>query len=167
MKTAKHSSHPILSQTQNNTTLWIGHLKTDNTDHFGGQTFTCPSEGLLNNIQVYSSAVTQPGEVILTLHPFDAATKTWGPAICNSKLNLERGDDARWIRFELDPVALQKGATYAFRLQATNALIGLGEAVSNAKKPFLFGLAWNGDTNNKLGRFFNYFSLAFKVELSA
>ena len=63
METKKHSSHsrPVLSQAQNNTTLWIGHLKPHAHDHLAGQTFICPSEGLVNNIQVFASAVTQPG----------------------------------------------------------------------------------------------------------
>lgn len=164
MKTSTRSSHAILSQTQNNTTLWIGHLKTDPTDHFAGQTFTCPSEGLLNNIQVYSASVTNPGEVSLTLHEFDPVAKTWGPAIGNSRLQIKTGDEARWVRFELEPVYLKKNETYGFRLNTNDAFIGLGEAASGAKKPFAFGLAWNGDTNNQRGNFFNYFSLAFKVE---
>jgi len=169
METMKHSSHPrpVLTQTQNNTTLWIGHLQTDPTDHFAGQTFKCPSEGLLNNIQVYSSAVQHPGEMSLTLHEFDTTTKTWGPAIGNSSLALQRGDDARWIRFELQPVPLAKDVTYGFRLQTSNALIGIGEAASGVKQPFTFGHEWNGDSKDKTGRYFSYFSLAFKVELCA
>ena len=41
METKKHSSHsrPVLSQAQNNTTLWIGHLKPHAHDHLAGQTF--------------------------------------------------------------------------------------------------------------------------------
>ncbi|MEI9807647.1 MAG: hypothetical protein WDO16_07060 [Bacteroidota bacterium] len=56
MQTMKNSSRPrpVLSQAQNNTTLWIGHLKTDPTDHFAGQTFRCPDAGQLDNIQLYS-----------------------------------------------------------------------------------------------------------------
>ncbi|MFZ1264809.1 MAG: hypothetical protein WAT34_14950, partial [Chitinophagaceae bacterium] len=66
MLTTKNGSHPILSQTRNNTTLWIGHLQTDPHDHFAGQTFKCPVDGLVNNIQVYSSAVHQAGDMALT-----------------------------------------------------------------------------------------------------
>lgn len=173
METTKHSSHrssgarPVLTQAENNTTLWIGHLKSDPTDHFAGQTFTCPSDGLLNNIQVYSSAVNEPGEVSLTFHEFDPVAKNWGQSIGQSILSLQKGDDGRWIRFELEPVGLKKGATYGFRLQTSNAMVGLGEAAHNAKKPFLFGSAWNGNSNNQRGYFFNFFSLAFKVEMCA
>lgn len=167
MKTTTKSSHPILSQTRNNTTLWIGHLKTDTTDHFAGQTFTCPSDGLLNNIQVFSSAVTQPGEVILTLHEFDNQARSWGPAIGQSRLQFEKSDTGTWVRFELEPVTLKKDGTYGFRLQTETGLIGIGEAASHAKKPFGFGQAWNGDTHNQQGHFYQYFSLAFKVECCA
>src|SRR5215813_9420266 len=113
MKTNKLSSHPIkssvaarpvLTQTENNTTLWIGHLQSDPTDHFAGQTFRCPAAGTLDNIQVYSSAVHNPGELVLTLHEFDPRNKTWGPAIAQSALKVEKNDTAKWIRFELEPV---------------------------------------------------------------
>ncbi len=166
MKTI-HQARPVLSQTQNNTTLWIGHLHNDSADRLAGQTFSCPSEGMLNNIQVYSSAVTQPGDMLLTLHEFDAASKTWGPAISQSVLAIERNDTAKWLRFELAPVALQKNNSYGFRLQTEQGIIGIGEAVSHAHHPFHFGCAWNGAGVNEKGRYFNYFSLAFKVELCA
>jgi|GEM_PF-403823 len=176
MKTAKipsssnfggQGSRPILSQTENNTTLWIGHLTNEANDRLAGQTFSCPSDGLLNNIQVYSSAVTQPGDVLLTLHEFDPAAKTWGPAISQSTLSIERNDVARWLRFELEPVNLQKNSSYGFRLQTEQGIIGIGEAVSHAHKPFAFGQAWSSDTGRRSERFFSYFSLAFKVELCA
>jgi hypothetical protein len=167
MQTTKHSSHPVISQTQNNTTLWVGHLQTDPNDHLAGQTFKCPIEGLVNNIQVYSSTVQQPGDVGLTLHEFDAATKTWGPAIGDASIFLQRGDDTRWIRFYLQPVSLKKDAMYGFRLQTSNALIGIGEAASHSKQPFMFGHEWNADSKNEKGYYYSYFSLAFKVEMCA
>jgi hypothetical protein len=167
MQTEKHSSHPLLSQTENNSTLWIGHLQTDPTDHFAGQIFKCPAEGLVNNIQVYSSTVHQPGEMQLTLHEFDTITKTWGPAIGNASRFLQLGDTARWIRFGLQPVSLKKEIMYGFRLQTNDALIGIGEAATGNKKPFNCGYEWNGDSNNAKGHFFTYFSLAFKVEMCA
>lgn len=169
METTKHASHPrpVLTQAQNNTTLWIGHLHTDPTDHFAGQTFNCPSEGLLDNIQLYSSAVQYPGEVLLTIHEFDTKTKTWGPAIGSSTLALRKGDDGRWIRFGFSPVPLQKDTVYGFRLQTQDALIAIGEAASGTKQPFTFGHEWNADSKNEAGHYFSYFSLAFKVEMCA
>jgi hypothetical protein len=111
--------------------------------------------------------VQLPGEMSLTLHEFDTNTKTWGPSVGNSTLLLERGDDAKWIRFELQPVPLRKDVTYGFRLQTNNALIGIGEAASGTKEPFTFGHEWSGDSKNMKGHFFTYFSLAFKIELCA
>ncbi|HWC55152.1 MAG TPA: hypothetical protein VG676_16320 [Chitinophagaceae bacterium] len=169
METMKHAGHPrpVLTQAKTNTTLWIGHLQTDPTDHFGGQTFRCPSEGLLDNIQLYSSAVQYPGEITLTLHEFDNKTKTWGPAISSSNLDIRKGDDARWIRFDFSPTSLQKETVYGFRLQSKEALVAFGEAASGTKQPFPFGHEWNADSKNERGHYFSYFSLAFKVEMCA
>ena len=160
-------SRPVITQTQNNTTLWIGHLENDPNDHFAGQTFTCPTAGQLNNIQVYSTAVHQPGDVELTLHEFDHHSKGWGPSLGHSSLLVEKADNAKWIRFSLPPVPLNKGATYGFRLQTRNAMIGLGEAATGMQQPFTFGHEWNADSVNQRGHFYSYFSLAFKVELCA
>lgn len=167
MQTINSGSHPVLSQTQNNTTLWIGHLLSDPNDHFAGQTFKCPADGLVNNIQVYSSTVHQPGDVAMTLHEFDPSMKTWGPEIGNATMFFQKGDDARWIRFYLPPVSLRKDLMYGFRLQSNNAVIGIGEAASHARQPFTFGHEWSADSTNEKGYYFTYFSLAFKVELCA
>ncbi len=169
METTKQSrlTRPVLTQTQNNTTLWIGHMYSNTSDHFGGQTFKCPSEGSLDNIQLYSSAVQYPGEVQLTLHEFDSKTKNWGPAIGNSALFINKGEESRWVRFGFSPIALQKDTTYGFRLQTTEALIAIGEAASGTKQPFTFGHEWNANSKNKSGHYFTYFSLAFKVEMCA
>ncbi len=167
MSATKSGSQPILSQIENNTTLWVGHLLTDPIDRSAGQIFKCPAEGILNNIQVYSTAVHEPGEVELTLHEFDIPSKSWGPAIGDATKFFQRGDDARWVRFGLQPVSLKKDAIYGFRLQSSAALVGFGEAATGNKKPFEFGYEWNGDTNNQQGQFFTYFSLTYKVELCA
>ena len=166
MQTMKKNSHPhpVLSQAQSNTTLWIGHLQTDPTDHFAGQTFKCPDEGPLDNIQLYSSAVQHSGEVILTLHEFDTGTKTWGPPIGSSAMQVQQGDIAKWMRFALPPVHLRKDVTYGFRVQARNAMVALGEAAAGTKQPFTFGHEWSGDSRNERGFYYSYFSLAFKVE---
>jgi hypothetical protein len=167
MQTTKHSGRPVISQTENNTTLWIGHIHADPNDHQAGQTFACPGDGVINNIQVYSAAVQQPGDVALTLHEFDSETKTWGPAIANSTVFLQNSDVARWIRFYLQPVEIKKNAMYGFRLQTDTALVGIGEAASHAKKPFVYGQEWKSDAGNERGKFFQYFNLAFKVEMIA
>ena len=169
METTKSLSHsrPVLSQTKNNTTLWIGHLQTDFHDHLGGQTFSCPVTGKLDNIQVYSTAVYHPGEMKLTLHEFDPRTKTWGPAIGKSSLYMQKSFEARWISYSLPSVFLQKEMNYGFRLQAVDALIAIGEAVHGTNDPFTFGQEWKGETGNDKGHFFTYFSMAFKVEMVA
>jgi hypothetical protein len=168
MEKREHSSpRPILSQTQNNTTLWLGHLSQNDNDHLAGQTFTCPSEGLIHNIQVYTSTVPKPGELRLTLHEFDCKTREWGPAIATSGKVIEKSDEARWVRFELDPLVLRQNSCYGFRLESPDAFVGLGEAVSHAQRPFPFGLSWTSGGANQRGEYFNYFSLAFKVEMCA
>jgi len=163
---ANFKSRPLLSQTLTNTTLWVGHLSSDPNDHIAGQTFTSPADGTLNNIQVFSLAVPQPGQLMLTLHKFDCGSREWGPAIASSQQVVDKNDEASWLRFGLDPVALQKDACYGFRLQTHDAFVGLGEAASHAKQPFPFGVSWNGDGVNLRGEYYNYFSLAFKVEVA-
>ena len=169
METIRYGNHsrPLITQAENNTTLWIGHLQTDPTDHFAGQTFRCPSEGQLNNIQVFTSAINKPGELALTLHEFDPETRNWGPSIGNSNLAVGHNDESHWVRFELQPVTLRKGSTYGFRLFTPNAMVGIGEAASGNQQPFPYGFEWSADSTDQKGQFFSYFSLAFKVELCA
>lgn len=169
METSKPGSHPrpVITQAENNTTLWIGHLQTDPTDHYGGQTFICPADGQLDNIQLYASAIQYPGDIQLTLHEFDPGSKTWGPAIGESSLQVQKADHQKWIRFSLPPVYLNKASTYGFRVHSNNAMVGLGEAACDNQHPFTFGHEWNGDSKNQSGCYYSYFSLAFKVEMRA
>jgi hypothetical protein len=160
------NSRPLLSQTLNNTTLWIGHLSAEQNDHLAGQTFTSPADGTLKNIQVFSQSVPKPGHLEMTIHQFDCGSREWGPAIATAEMIVEKNDESSWIRFVLDPVDLKKNLCYGFRLQTPDAFIGLGEAASHAKNPFPFGVSWNGDGHNKRGEFYNFFSLAFKVEVA-
>lgn len=160
-------SKPVLTQAENNTTLWIGHLQTDPTDHFGGQTFICPAEGQLDNIQLFASSVHNPGDVQLTLHEFDPIHKTWGPSLADCTTHVHKEDDHQWIRFSLPTLALKKSSAYGFRVKATNGMIGLGEAACDNQHPFTFGHEWNADSTNQKGHFYSYFSLAFKVEMRA
>lgn len=167
MKTFRQSSRPVITQTQNNSTLWVGQLQSDPNGRMAGQTFQCPADGLLNNIQVFSSAVGQEGEVELTLHEFDPAAKKWSEPVTGSRYHIQKQDASHWISFELEPVQLQKDKVYAFRLKTDTALIGIGEAASYAQQPFTFGQAWNNRSTNEAGNFYRYFSLAFKVEMCA
>lgn len=170
METIKPVSHPLtpaITQPKANTTLWIGHLHTDPTEHFAGQTFKCSNEGMIDNIKLFSSAVHNPGQMQLTLHEFDDNSKQWGPSIANSSIMLEKGDDEKWIEFKLQSVPLHKGYTYGFRVYTNDAFIGIGEAASGSKHPFTTGQSWAADSNDRQGHFFNYFSLAFRVEMRA
>lgn len=169
MEIVKHAGHtrPLLSQTRNNTTLWIGHLKADPTDHFAGQTFFCNADGKLDNIQVFADAVQLPGEMTLELHEFNAETKTWGSALCTSKVEIHKDDQSKWIRFDLTHTELKTGKTYGFRLKASDAMVAIGEAASHSKQPFAFGQEWKADSVDRKGHFYSYFSLMFKVELCA
>jgi len=158
--------YPVITQIENNTTLWIGHLQSDPTDHFAGQTFTCPASGDLSNIQVYSEVVHSPGHIRLSLHAFDEETKSWGSVLASAITEVDKNDEDTWIRFEMPPMPLHKRATYGFRLYADQAMIALGEGATAGEKPFK-GQEWHADSNNQTGEFYNYFSLAFKVEMCA
>ena len=168
METPKNDSRtrPVLTQAQNNTTIWIGHLKTDTSDHFAGQTFTCPANGELDNIQVYSATVQNPGEMVLTLHSFNPENKTWGPALASSTREVEKNDEEKWIRFGLPPMPLHKNEIYGFRLHANDAMIAIGEVAVGTQNPFM-GEEWHADSRDQNGHYYHYFSLAFKVELCA
>jgi hypothetical protein len=167
MKKDYSGSHPkpVLTQAENNTTLWIGHLPTDPRDHYAGQTFTCPATGELDNIQLFMSSVYHPGEVQLSLHEFDPDQKTWGPAVATSRTEIDRQDVDQWVRFDFPSPHLQKASTYGFRVYTSNAMVGLGEAACDNQHPFTFGHEWSGDSANQQGRYFSYFSLAFKIEM--
>lgn len=167
MKINQLTPKPLLSQTENNTTLWIGHLPSEENGRIAGQTFFCPDSGILSNIQVYSATVAQTGTLTLSLHEFDPLKKNWGPALCTVELDIESNDTARWIRFETEPLQLQKNSSYGFRLQAKSGLVGLGEAASHSRRPFSFGKEWQGAGSLEQGKYFSYFSLAFKIELCA
>lgn len=166
MKKTRHSK-PVLTQTQNNTTFWIGHLNPDPVEHFAGQTFTCPTEGDLDNIQVLSSAVANPGKLVLTLHHFDPDKRTWGPELSTSTVTVERNNKSAWIQFELPSIKLERGRHYGFKLVAPDAFVAIGEAVTGNKEPFENGQEWTGSSRDKEGHYFTYFSLAYKVELKA
>ncbi len=165
MKTT-YQPRPVITQLENNTTLWVGHLQTDPTDHFAGQTFNCPASGELNNIQLYSAAVQNPGEVILTLHAFDSESKNWGPQLVSSTVEIQKTDEEKWIRFNFPPMPLHKDESYAFRIHTHNGMIALGEAAAGMQNPFT-GEEWHADSMDQGGHYYKYFSLAFKIEMCA
>lgn len=162
-----HKQHPALQQIHKNASSMIGHLSTGNIDFLAGQTFHCPEEGDLNNIQVYVDEVPQPGHLILTVHDFDEERKNWGNVLSQAELEIEKKDNNNWIRFNLNPVHLHKSQMYGFRLNSPDGFVALGEAVWTHKNAFDYGLEWKSNTKNHDDIFYQYFSLAFKVELNA
>lgn len=158
---------PVLTQTASNTTLWIGHTQTDPADHYGGQTFNCPSSGQLDNIQLYATAVPIAGELLVTLHAFDNEQQTWGPVLAQSSKAITAADRGHWLSFAMPSVTLEKNNCYGFRIQARGGLVALAEAACDNKHPFNFGQEWNADSFNQRGHFYSFFSLAFKVEMRA
>lgn len=103
---------------------------------------------------------------MLSLHIFNEESKAWGPTLASAVTEIEKNDEDTWIRFDLPPLPLHESETYGFRLYANNTMIALGEAAASAQRPFS-GREWHGDSEDQAGQFYNYFSLAFKVELCA
>ena len=164
----KSPLHVAVQQVTNNTTAWIGHRLSDDAEIIAGQTFTCPSEGDLGAIEIFSSLVMKAGHVNMTLHSFETSTKVWGPALSTSSVAINKVDNNKWISFPLNGLHLHKGSTYGFRLQSNDLYIGIGEAAgSHAHPPYLNGQEWIVNNENKNGRYFSYLSLAFKVDLRA
>lgn len=141
-------------------------MDTDSAEHAAGQTFQCPHDGELDTIQVYSISVPHPGRVILTLHQFDRESRYWGPALTSSEIEVDKKDVEHWVRFDFPSVPLHKNNTYGFRLKSPDALVGIGEAAWPSRSPFAYGEEWHVDDYHNKELYYQYFSLAFKVELS-
>ena len=171
MKTAFETtiSNQLVQQTNNNTTTWIGHMPgKDSDDIVGGQTFIAHAEGDLDNIQVYSSVVANPGKVSLTLHAFNTEENSWGAVLGSTSIEISKQDNDKWISFKIPGLHLSKGKTYGFKLESAESFIGVGEAAgSHEQPPFSEGQEWQFKNKEQKGNSFSYFSLAFKVGLRA
>lgn len=166
-QTKNSSLHSSVEQVTNNTTSWIGHRRGDNKDVVGGQTFIATAEGDLEAIEVFSSVVTDPGKVVMTIHKFNPEQKSWGPALGSSSVDFNKADTGKWIAFNMPGLHLNKGEAYGFKLESAETFIGVGEAAgSHQQPPFTNGQEWRFTNNNKADSF-SYFSLAFKVDLKA
>jgi hypothetical protein len=160
-------SRPVIEQVTNNTTSWIGR-RTDNKELLCGQTFISPTDGDLETIEIYSSIVSKPGKVVMTLHHFDQQNKTWGPPIASSSMEVNNSFSGKWIPFHIPGMHFVKNGSYGFRLESSTAYMGLGEAAgSYAQPPFRDGQEWQFTNHNQEGNPFSYFSLAFRVGLRA
>jgi hypothetical protein len=104
----------------------------------------------------------------MTVHPFDPATKKWGPALHSTSVDIAKGDSGKWISFPQNGLHLQKGSTYGFRLQSNDMYIGIGEAAGVSLQPqFTGGQEWISPSGDQPGKYFSYLSLAFKVGIRA
>lgn len=163
-----HHLNAVVQQITNNTTSWIGQHNGEKANRISGQTFTCPTEGDLDCIEVLSTHVAHKGAVDLSIHTFNPENRCWGPELGSSTVEFNRSNTGKWISFPLKGLHLQKGMTYAFRLKSENALVGVGEAAGSVNhKSFNVGQEWVSTSDEQPGYYFNYMSLAFKVDLRA
>ena len=161
-------THAILEQVTNNTTSWVGHRSRDNEDLASGQTFIATSEGDLETIEVFSTVVTKPGTMIMTLHNFDAQQKSWGPVLGSASVDVNNNETGKWLAFKIPGMHLNKGKAYGFRLESPDAYVGVGEAAGSYQKPpFISGQEWQFTKKHKSEHSFSYFSLAFKIDTRA
>jgi len=159
-----HAGNPIVQQVTNNATGWVGHHPGQNKDIARGQTFVAATEADVNAIEVYSNIVSQPGNVMMTIHSFDPQKNSWGPSLGSANVDMKKSDSGKWIAFNIPPLHLDKGKSYGFRLESQDCYIGVGEAAGSAKQPpFSAGQEWQFTPNNQKGDAYSYFSLAFKV----
>ena len=159
---------PVVEQITNNATSWVGHRPGDKKETVSGQTFIAPTSGLLGTIEVYSTMVTHPGKVVMSLHTFDPGQNTWGPVLGSTSVELIYSDTNKWISFNIPGLQLEKGRTYGFKMESPDSYFGVGEAAGSSKKPpFTTGQEWRFTANNQKGDSFSYLSLAFKVGLRA
>lgn len=162
------ASLPAAQQTFHNTTSWLGYRNSDKLEVATGQTFVAVKEGELENIEVFSSMVTTPGLLHMTLHQYDAVEDKWGPSLASASLPVNAGQNDRWLVFKMPGLHLSKGATYGFKLESNDTFIGIGEAVGCAgNPPYEAGIQWRFNKLEKKANLYKYFSLAFKVALSA
>lgn len=151
-----------------NTTGWVGQLPGQKETISRGQTFLSNEEGDLQNIEVYSHIVPDPGKIVLTLHDYDPQKRSWGPVISSSVVEIKQTDSGRWISFHMPELHIIKGKFYGFKLISKNGCVGIGEASgSTMQPPFNPGQEWEFTNDNDQGNCFSYFSLAFKVGIRA
>jgi hypothetical protein len=160
------SLNTMVEQITNNATGWIGHHPREDEEITRGQTFVATTEAEVNSIEVYSNIVTQPGNIMMTIHSFDEQKNSWGPVLETSSVDIKKTDSGKWIAFQIPALQLDKGKSYGFLLESHDTYIGIGEAAGSAKHPpFLSGQEWQFTDKNQTRHCFSYFSLAFKVGL--
>jgi len=149
-------------------TGWVGQLPGHTERIIRGQTFQSNEEGDLEQIEVFPMSISDTGKVIMTLHAFDPNTRSWGPVLSSSTVELTSSDCGRWISFRMPELHLEKGKYYGFKLSSRGACIGIGEAAGHEKQPpFNPGQEWEFSSDHDAGDCFSYFSLAYKVAIRA
>jgi hypothetical protein len=170
MKTKEENVHlkVVVQQVNNNTTAWMGHHHKDGVDIAAGQTFICPSEGDLDNIEIFPTLVIKPGHANMTIHSFDPTTKKWGPVLKSTSIEIDKNDADKWVSFPQKGLHLTKGCTYGFQLHSKDMFIGIAEAAgSHQHPPYTGGQEWIANEGDLSGKYFSYLSLAFKVGIRA
>ncbi|MES2848300.1 MAG: hypothetical protein V4685_04555 [Bacteroidota bacterium] len=168
MKTYHNNFQPIVQQVNHNSTNWIGHRPGQAEQQMAGQTFIVPEECPLEAIEIFSSVVTKPGKIIMTLHYFDPVERSWGPPVSTCSVDVSCNESGKWLAFDLHGMQLHKGKVYGFRIESPDTYIGVGEAAgSYCKPPFEQGQEWMFTQRRGSGRYFSYFSLAFKIDMKA
>ncbi|MEO6489915.1 MAG: hypothetical protein ABIO04_08265 [Ferruginibacter sp.] len=162
------SLRSTIEQVTNNTTGWVGQDPQQHTVMGKGQTFVAVNDADVDSIAVYANIISQPGNVLMTVHQYDPLEKAWGPAIGSASLRLTQHDTEKWVAFKLPTVHLNKGRSYGFKLESNDSFIGVGEAAGSAKQPpFISGQEWQFSDREQNGNAYSYFSLAFKVGMRA
>jgi len=165
MKTSINGGHHnILTQLLHNTSSWVGHYVNDPANREAGQLFRSPDEGEISSIEIFSELVQQPGDMELRFCAFDDTNQQWGRVLTSTRLKVNKGDNARWLGFHLDPVHLKKGQNYGFILRSDNAFIAIGERVWTSNDQHDCGKEWTGHHYGTEGNFYEHFSLAYKID---
>lgn len=161
---SQSGSPAIVQQITTNTTSWIGHRPGETKNRVCGQTFTSPAEADLDAIEIFAAYVNTNGQVMLTIHQFDGASKTWGPAIAESTVEFKRNEAGKWITFPVKGIHLNKNNMYGFRLSSNEVLAGLGEAAGSYDHlPLIGGQEWVANSEDQKGNYYSYLSLAFRI----
>lgn len=152
-----------------NSFSWVGHSTNGNNERnrIAGQTFTSPADGWLDAIDIFTAAIPTPGNLKLTLFSFDEPSHQWNSELATSSLPVEKKLEDGWVRFRMEPVALQKDASYGFRLYSSDALLAIGETARTVNQPGIHGLEWTADEPDAEGSFFAYFNLVFRLAIRA
>ncbi|RZK47506.1 MAG: hypothetical protein EOO94_00465 [Pedobacter sp.] len=163
-----HSQRSIAEQTVNNATSWIGHRNFDDKDVVAGQTFVAGAGGDLETIEVFTSVITKPGKILMTVYDFDEQHNQWGASLGSASVAIGKDSHDSWLPFPLKGLHLDKGKSYGFKLESDDTYIGVGEAAGSAHHPPLeSGKEWKFENKNHQPHSFRYFSLAFKVGVKA